>query len=379
MNVLISSGFRWWNAEAAYAATLAELLREAGHGVWVLAPSGTPNAERLGALGLEPIGSIRPGHPNPLRWPGELRKLADLQLRHRIDVVDAFHPADYLLHVRAARRTPGLRVFLTRGGAQTERNTWLNRKLYGPWCDGVVTSCEAIRSRLHERLGLPLEGFHTIYYPTDLPELAPPEERRGQRERFLGELGFGPERFVIGVVGRIAPEKGHDRLIEAMARLSVNHPEALLLILNKGNASEPPLRQRLERHIRERGLERHTVWLGFRKDVAQVVGWLDVGAIPSVDSELNCRVAVEFMAAGTPIVAFPTGALPEVVEDGVSGLVTPDHSPEVLAGALERLAADRKLLARLAEGAREQAERRFSKAGFLRATLDIFQSAGGRG
>ena len=147
MNVLISSGFRWWNAEAAYAATLAELLREAGHGVWVLAPSGTPNAERLGALGLEPIGSIRPGHPNPLRWPGELRKLADLQLRHRIDVVDAFHPADYLLHVRAARRTPGLRVFLTRGGAQTERNTWLNRKLYGPWCDGVVTSCEAIRSR----------------------------------------------------------------------------------------------------------------------------------------------------------------------------------------------------------------------------------------
>ena len=71
MNVLISSGFRWWNAEAAYAAVLARLLRAAGHGAWLAAPPGTANAEALARRGLAPEAGLRPSDPNPLRWPAE--------------------------------------------------------------------------------------------------------------------------------------------------------------------------------------------------------------------------------------------------------------------------------------------------------------------
>jgi D-inositol-3-phosphate glycosyltransferase len=89
-------------------------------------------------------------------------------------------------------------------------------------------------------------------------------------------------------------------------------------------------------------------------------------------------VTVEFFSAGVPVVAFPTGALPEVVEDGVSGLVTPHHEPAELAAALLRLGRDEPLRATLGAGARRRAEERFSRSRFVEQTLQVFHEALGR-
>jgi glycosyltransferase involved in cell wall biosynthesis len=376
VNVLISSGFRWWNAEAAYAATLGVLLREAGHGVWVIAPVSTRNADELARRGLELVMDIRPGYRNPLRWPAEAARLIAFQRSRRIEVVNVFRSADFLLHAWAARRAPGLRLIRTRGGAQPERGTWLNRKQYGAWCDGVIASCDAIRRRLRSRLGVPEERIRTIYYPVDLPPLRGEEARGAARERLLRELGLAPDPLLMAVVGRIAPEKGHEPLLEAFQSVARAVPRALLLILNKAYPSESPHRERLERSIRARGLEPFVRWLGFREDVREVMAACDLGVIPSLTSEMNCRVAVEFLSVATPVVAFPTGALPEVVEHDVSGLIARSHRPEDLAEPLIRLASDPALRARLGQGARRQAERRFSRELFLRQTLEVFAPQG---
>jgi glycosyltransferase involved in cell wall biosynthesis len=379
VNVLIGSGFPYWNAEADYAARLARLLRGAGHGAWIAAPPGSRNAAELAERGLEPVPDLLPSRANPLFWPRERGRLREFLTGHRIDVVNVFRSAEWPLHLWAARglgtAIPPPAVVRTRGGALPERRGWLSRRLYGDWGDGLIVTCELIRNRLRDRLQVPDQRMRTIYFPVDLPPLPSPAERRSGREAFLRELGLEPDRFAIAVVGRIAPEKGHESLMLALAELRRRVPEAALLIVNKGYPSEAPHRARIERLARESGLESCIRWLGFRPDVRRIMSWADAGVIPSLASEMNCRVAVEFLSVGTPVVAYPTGALPEVVEHEISGLVTARPSPHELADALARLHSDSTLRDRLGLGARRQAERRFSESLFLDATLEAFQSA----
>jgi glycosyltransferase involved in cell wall biosynthesis len=379
VNVLIGSGFRHWNAEAAYAARLAALLRSAGHGAWVLAPPETRNAAELSERGLDPITGIHPSNPNPLHWPGELRRLREFQALRRIDVVNVFQAAEWPLHLWAARRGASpehaLALVRTRGGARVERSSWFNRRMYGVWSDAVIASCELIRNRLQANVSVPDDRIRTIYYPADPPTAPNAAERAAKQSALLRELGLEPGRFLLAVVGRIAPEKGHERLVRALAALIRRLPHAALLIVNKAYPSEAPHRERLERLVRELDLEPWVRWLGFRADLRRVMACADLGVIPSLASELNCRVAVEFFSAGTPVVAFPTGALPEVVEHGLSGWVTAKPSPEELEAALFQLAENPELRAALAEGARGQAAARFGESDFLRATLEVFEQA----
>ncbi|MDH5752381.1 MAG: glycosyltransferase family 4 protein, partial [Deltaproteobacteria bacterium] len=167
----------------------------------------------------------------------------------------------------------------------------------------------------------------------------------------------------------------HDHMLRALVRLGEAHPDAALLVLNKDYPGEREHRQELERRIGELGLAGRVRIMGFRQDVHELMGAVDIGVIPSLASETNCRVAVEFFAAGTPVVAYPTGALPEVVEHGVSGLVTPAGAPEHLAAALESILGDRALLERLGRGARQSAGERFSRERFLEQTLAVYHRA----
>ncbi|MDH4249519.1 MAG: glycosyltransferase, partial [Deltaproteobacteria bacterium] len=191
----------------------------------------------------------------------------------------------------------------------------------------------------------------------------------------LQSLALPPQSRLLALVGRIAPEKGQDILVEAMALLSRHLPEATLLLLDKGYADEAPRRVRLLERIAALGLERRVHLLGFRKDVRALMGAVELGVIPSVASEVNCRVAMEFFSVGTPVLAFPTGALPEVVEPGISGLITADYSAAGLARALESMLARPEELERMGNGALRQARTRFSRERFLRDSLAVFEQA----
>ncbi len=375
MNVLLSSCVHWWNAEAAYAAALAEQLLAAGHRVILWTQPGTRNAEELERRGLPLVTTIPVPGVNPLRWREALAGMTALQVRERIEVVDVFRSAEFPFHLWAGRRQPGLKVLRTRGTARPLRGGWLNRKMHADWCGGLIASSQVVREQMAGALGLPPERIRTIYYPIDLPpERSAGQRRKGKRE-FLAQLGVREERLLLAIVGRLYPEKGHAALLSALNSLVRRQPKVLLAIFAKSAPGEDPERPALERQVRQAGLEDHVRFVGFREDIRQAMGWADIGVIPSLASEVNCRVAVEFFSVGTPVVAFPTGALPEVVEHERSGLVTASPDEAELAAALARLAADEGLRVRLGKGARQQAEHRFSPQGFLAETLDLFEAA----
>ena len=379
VNVLISSYVHWWNAEAAYAAAVAEALERDGHRVWVLTRRGTYNGAQLRARGLTTLNEFPLWERHPGRLWQAIRALAAFQARERIDLVDVFRSQETGWHLLAARGQPA-RIVRTRGSALPLRGHWLNRKLYGELCHGLIACSEFVQRDMLRALRLAPGRVRTIYYPVDLPPLGEPARREAERRRLLEQLGLPLDAVVLAVVGRVQPEKGHALLLEAFARIAPAHGRAVLLVVDKALDDPPALRERLQVRQSELGLDGRVRWLGFRDDVRQVMGLAHVGVIPSIASEVNCRVAVEFFSAGVPVAAFPTGALPEVVEEGVSGRIARDHTTEALAAALEPLLADAALRERLGAGARRRAETRFSRERFLAETLAAFEAAlAGRG
>ena len=382
MKILLSSYVHWWNAEAAYAAVLGEVLRDDGHRVWMLTRPGTRNHDALQSRGLEVITEF----PLWSRRPGEVtqgvRALKRFQRRERIEIVNVFRSREMAWHLWAVRGGTGPALVKTRGSAQLIRGGWLNRKLHRDWCHGHIASCEVVRADLLSSFDLPPQRVRTIHYPTDLPPLLGPEERGSAKSRLLEELGLPSDALLLGIVGRARPEKGQHLLIEAFAELSARHPSLALLVLDKHYDDPPQYRETVQARTAELGLAHRVRWLGFRDDVREVMALIDVGVIPSTASEMNCRVAVEFFSCGVPVVAFPTGALPEVVEEDVSGRIARSrdpqalaHDPQALASTVEPLLSHRGLRERLGAGARQRAETRFSRKRFLEESLHALEDA----
>jgi glycosyltransferase involved in cell wall biosynthesis len=374
MNILLCSCTHWWNAEAHYAAILAECLREAGHKVWVLTQPHTRHAEQLERRGIRPVVDIPVWTRNLLAWPAVRNRFATFLMRNAVQVVDVFRSSELPFVLWSAASSPATRVVRTRGTARPVRGHWLNRRLYAA-CGGLIASANILNEELVKALELPREAVHTIYFPAEPPLDWSDRQRSEARERLLHDLGLPRDRVLLAIVGRVFPEKGHARLIEALAEVRLRHPDVALLIADKGYPDEAPHRERLKAHIALRKLEPHVRWLGFREDIRAVMACADYGVIPSLSSEMNCRVAMEFFSAGTPVVAFPTGALPEVVENNVTGIVTPDQSPDTLAGVLGNLIGNPGLRTLLARHAREAVLKRFSQQRFLEETLAVFQAA----
>ena len=99
----------------------------------------------------------------------------------------------------------------------------------------------------------------------------------------------------------------------------------------------------------------------------------DVGVVSSVDSEVICRVAVEFFSVGTPVVAFPTGCLPEIILHNENGILTKNQTKEALTNELRNILGDPELYKRLGEVARRDAEIRFNPQKMLDETLEVFE------
>ena len=126
---------------------------------------------------------------------------------------------------------------------------------------------------------------------------------------------------VVGNVAALVPHKGQRHLIEAAHLVVQQVPDARFVILGEGE-----LREQLERQVREHHLEKHVLLPGFRTDVLGCIKGFDLFVMSSVTEGLGTSL-LDAMACGRPIVATAAGGIPEVVEDGVTGLLVPprDH------------------------------------------------------
>jgi glycogen synthase len=160
--------------------------------------------------------------------------------------------------------------------------------------------------------------------------------------------GVGKPRVLF--VGRLAPQKGVGTLVEAAALLE--DPGAQVLLVGDG-----PERRALEREAERIGVGDRLHFVGFvaHERLPAALAHADLLVLPSLYEELG-TVLLEAMQAALPIVASNIGGIPDVIEDGLNGVLVPPGEPEALARAINRLLADRDLACRLSEEAQERAK-----------------------
>jgi len=175
-------------------------------------------------------------------------------------------------------------------------------------------------------------------------------------------LGIPPDAFLIGVVARLAPEKGHRYLVEALPAIIEAVPNAWLLLVGEGSQTDTLRAQADSLPLAAR---QRVVIAGFQPDVEAVTQALDVAVMPSL-REAQGLALLEAMAARRPVVASAVGGIPETIRDGKDGLLVPPADPAALEAAIIRLTRDPHLRDRLAASGRRRVEDRFSAAASVR-------------
>lgn len=167
------------------------------------------------------------------------------------------------------------------------------------------------------------------------------------------EYGLEPGSQIVGVVARLEPEKGHPTLLEAWPAVLRAVPDAYLLIVGEGSR-----RDALEAQARDLRIAHRVVFTGRRDDVPAVTAALDVAVLPSY-REAQGMVILEAMALSRPVVASDVGGIPEMIEDGVTGLLVPPHDADALARAIVRLLKNHPLADALGRAGHDMVHDRF--------------------
>jgi len=377
MRILITSNVRWWNAEAAYAAILARELLNAGHKVWVLTLPNSLNETKLRNWNLPIITDIPLSSSNPWQLWQAYRRLQSLIEEQQIQIVNAHRSEGFPLLVLLRQRLKSFALIRTRGTTRPLRDHWLNRKLHEDWIESVIVPAQVIASQLRQVLNLPSERLQVIYYPVNPGSIDSQGESEAQQSRLecLDRLGIPRHCRVIGIVGRIRPVKGQRILLKSFATLRKRFPDIVLLMLYRDTNETEAEWQGLLQDLVESNLQQSVYLYGYREDVLEIMRHTDIGVVSSVDSEVICRVAVEFFSVGTPVVAFPTGALPEIIQDGVTGRIAKDKSAEALAEILEWMLESPERIAEFGKNARQQSLERFDPNKLLEQTLSVYEQS----
>jgi glycosyltransferase involved in cell wall biosynthesis len=317
MRIVLSNASYSWGGVHQVTEVLARGLQERGHHVAVFGRPGSPLEERLrGVAPFEPILKGMDLHP------GVVWRAARALGRHRAEVVLTLMKKDVRLTGPAARlrRIP----FVVRhANDRPLRGTPDHRLFFGALPARHVANSAATRETLLRsapwlrpgRMAVIHNGIDAARFERAAP----------------ADLDLPEGALAIGFAGRFDERKGVLDLARAWPTVAAAVPNAHLVMVGKGPAEEQT-RAVLGDAERVR-------WLGYRRDIPELLRAMDVLAVPSHWEGFGL-IAAEGLAAGVPVVAANASSLPEIVQHEVQGLLVPPGDPDALAAALVRLARD---------------------------------------
>ena len=334
-------------------------LRAAGHRATLVAhPSG--ELRRRAAEGLELI-PLAPDHELDLKagW-----KLSRVLARVTPDVVHAHDPhgvamASVALSMLTGTPAPPPLVASRRVDFRLKRNSfsrWKYRQV-----NLFIASSDAIRDLLIQD-GVPTDQVVTVHEGIDVERVAS-IDAGNVHEAFW--LPHGAP--VIGNVAALVPHKGQRHIIDAMPLVIREVPDARLVILGEGELRAP-----LESQVRHLRLEKHVVLPGFRADVLSLIKGFDLFVMSSETEGLGTSL-LDAMAAGKACIGTRVGGIPEVIDEGRTGLLVPPHDPPALANAIVTLLKDTDLATRMGEAGLERVNTLFSVEKMVEGTLAAYK------
>lgn len=342
----VATGFPNWGGTELHILNLSEQLRLRGYDVTVACRPGRWVEERAQQLGLPTVPiSVMKQHD----WQ-DFGKLQTFLREKQIDVLHVHWSTDVVVPGFAALRAHVPVRIMSRHMPYPFKNrigTLLySRLLY----TRMVTVSNSVRQTLL-RCGVPPDRVETIHHGTDVEAFARTTLPASEVRR---DLGIPADCVTVGIVGRIAPEKGHQVLMDAARLLGNRYPLRYVVI---GNG---PDEEAIKQSAKSLGLADKVVFAGFRDDVNNAINAMDIVTVPSTWNEPCSAVVQQGMALSKPVIGTLAGGTPEMIVDGETGLLVPPSDAPALAEAIAALAGDAFRRKRLGAAGRERAQALFS-------------------
>src|SRR5574342_342741 len=242
------------------------------------------------------------------RKPGEVAALASCIRRFQPDLVNPHLFRSTLVAAPLAKWLGVPRVIETYHGREVWRRgvlkgSFLVDQAVSHWVDRVIAVSEAAKDFLVRTKRIPAQKIVMVPNGRDLSVFRPGQDREPVRNEFC----LGSDAPVVGVVGRLEPQKGHTFLLDAFPMVLSEFPDARILLVGDGS-----LGGSLKDQAGRLGIASRVIFAGFRSDVPRLLDAMDLVVLPSLYEGMPLT-AIEAAAMGKPIVATEVDGTPEVV------------------------------------------------------------------
>ncbi|HOE10375.1 MAG TPA: glycosyltransferase [bacterium] len=360
-----------YTGPAGMVLTVCSLLAKRGHQIGFASPVGPPRfrlssrgpvftsrekqgQRGLGALaekqGLLLVPQIRLNrHLNLFDNLSDIRTLRKFVRSGEWDIIHAHFPHDLALAAFACASRPAgaalvASIFKDQPPPRDPLSDYIYRRVKGVLCVSSATRDQMI----HERM-IGQEACWVLPGLVDIERFHPGLDSESVRRRF----NIPTEAPVAGMISRFQPYRRHDLVVEAWAHVVRTRPDARLLLIGRGENEE-----QIRRLVIERGLTDSVIFGGYHTDdFPQHVAAMDLLIYLRPGSDGACRTVLEAMAVGIPSLVSPIGALVDLIEDGVNGVICRDERPDALARDILDLIAFPERLREMGRHGRLRAER----------------------
>lgn len=349
-------------------------LRDRGHDVRLVARPGSVLAARAPARRIPLISVEMRGDVDPIA----IAQLASVVRRFQPHVVCPNRDREIRLAAAAIRASRALpprparpHLIPRRGSGFPLKDKRRYRLVYLFDVNRVIVNSEATkRSMLRDVPWFPSDKAVVVYNGIDPAPYAAVAARRDEMRRKLrASIDAPADAPVVALVGELDERKQQRVVIEAAPNVLDEFPNARILFVGDGED-----RPALETAIRERGLEKSILLLGFRADIAEILAGSDALLLPSRVEGFG-YVLVEAMAAGIPTIASNVSSIPEIVEDGVTGILHPVGDSGAVANAIRLVIANPERARAMGEAGARVAAEKFALAAMLDQVEHIFFSS----
>jgi len=347
LRILHTNMHKGWGGQPNRILTTARGLVDRGHKVVLCGPRGAELHKRAAEYGIPAFEELdlargfRPWSQLP-----DIRRMKAHLAENNYDIIDTHGSQDTWTVVMALldKQMPGM--VRTRHNVFPVKQHPFNKWMYGKF-DHIITISPQVIPLLAGLL--PPDCYTSIYSAPDPARF----DIADSREDVRAEFGYAPSDEVVGVVARLAPEKGHAILLDAAPRILRERPNARFLFIGKGRS-----RPALEEQVSRLGIADRVTFAGFRTDVPRLLKGLDLFVLPCIDGESLGTSILEAFLMEVPVVACDVGGVSESVRDGETGrLVKPNRNGPLAEAIVEMLGnAERSKQWALAGKALVQAE-----------------------
>jgi len=322
-----------------------------------------------------PVYHVRIGRPWDVR---PLIQMLKLFHNHKVDIIHAQDFQSCFIAALASRLAGIPHVLWTVHVTNLHRSVqgiplWKRQsyilidKVLSKLIDKFITVSNANKVSLIKEEGIPADKIVTIYNGVDLAKFNPDSISDEVILSLKEDLGITDE-FIIGVVTRLAPEKGLEYLFKALKILDAKFSRWRCVVVGDGE-----LKEHLQQRTKEEGIDAKIHFLGWKENPLAYYRLFDVFVLPSLFEGLPL-VLLESLAMQCPVIATTVQGNPEVVRHGEVGLLVPPRSPDALAAALLTLLNNREELKRMGQAGRKLVEKRFNLVSMVEQYENIYTS-----